>query len=290
MFRRDQSYFGTLCALDSRPTQLNKSHLQIFHLLANLIAFQLEAEDQGRKLDEELRATREMGRIRERFIGILGHDLRSPLNAILLGADALQRDPDLSPPNAQMAALMASSAQRMSHMIGETLDLTRGRLGGGIPVSPAPANMNEICRHVIGELRVQHSHRALELIAAHDARGEFDAPRAAQVVSNLVSNALRYGDADSPVGITVRNDDEYVTVAIHNAGPAIPAAVQEAIFDPFRRASQLDEKSGDDGLGLGLYIAREILSAHGGGISLESDKNGTTFTTRWPRSAALVKS
>lgn len=283
LFRRDCSYFGTLCALDPLAANLNESNLLIFNLLANLIAFQLEAEDRRQKLDEELRATREMGHIRERFIGILGHDLRSPLNTILLGAGELQRDPDLSPGNAQMARLMATSAQRMSHMIGETLDLTRSRLGSGIPISLAPADLNDICRHVIGELRVEHPHRVLELSPAFDARGEFDASRAAQVISNLVSNALRHGDASSPVGITLRNDDEHVTVATHNFGAAIPDEVRETIFDPFRRATQLDEPSGAEGLGLGLYIAREILSAHGGSISLESDANGTTFTTRWPR-------
>ncbi len=221
---------------------------------------------------------------KERFIGILGHDLRTPLNAITLSSHVLQRQ-GLPEPQATAAARIAESAERMSRMIDHVLDLTRSRLGGGIPVSPRRTDISAVSRAVIDELRAAHPGCELRWDADRAANpwGMWDPDRLAQVVSNLVDNAIIYGSAEGPVTVTLVDEDRAVRLEVHNTGRPIPSELMPVLFDPFRRGGPADAPRGE-GLGLGLFIAHQIVLAHGGSIDVRSSAHeGTCFTVRLPR-------
>lgn len=214
----------------------------------------------------------------ETFVGVLGHDLRTPLAAILAAAGLLRR---AAPDDAMRrnADRIESSAGRMGRMIEQILDLTRARLGGGIPVSPSEMDLASLVAHLVAE-QGGDSQRTLQFETTGDTRGWWDADRLAQVVSNLVANALAHGDRAGVVRIDLDGSSEdRVRLAVWNPG-AIPPGTQETLFDPFRRGKTNDAK----GLGLGLYIVQQIVQAHRGSVILHSsDANGTTFTVTLPR-------
>ena len=217
---------------------------------------------------------------REQFIGILGHDLRNPLGAILMAVEILG---DLPEPYAATVARVARSGRRIEAMIRDLLDFARGRLASGIPVAPQPCDLRTVCSAVVEEVRQVHPDRAIRFEAAGDLRGEWDADRVEQVVSNLVANAVTHGTG--PVRVTARDDGDEVVTTVHNDGHPIPAVVLPILFEPFTRPAPETDGAGSKGLGLGLYIASEIVHAHGATISVTSTASqGTTFTIRWPRS------
>jgi signal transduction histidine kinase len=217
---------------------------------------------------------------REQFIGILGHDLRNPLNAILMGVELLG---DLPESHASVVARVARSAHRIEAMIRDLLDFARGRLAGGIPVEPRPCDLQALCEEVVEEMQQAHPDRAIRFEAAGDLRGEWDPDRVEQVVSNLIGNAVTHGTG--PVRVTGRDEGDEVVTTVHNQGPAIPTAALPILFEPFTRPVQERPGARSKGLGLGLYIASEIVQAHGATISVASKEGqGTTFTIRWPRS------
>lgn len=218
---------------------------------------------------------------RERFIAILGHDLRNPLNAITLGVELLC---DLPEPHSNVVATIARSAQRMVTMIRDVLDFARGRLGDGIQVVPSQVDLHRLCKEIVAEMTQAYPARTFSFEAAGDLRGEWDPDRVEQVLSNLVGNAVTHGEG--AVRVTASDAGDDVLMTVHNQGAAIPVAVLPTLFDPFSRAAQgVSGKHGAaDGLGLGLYIANEIVHAHGGTISVSSVQGeGTTFAIRWPR-------
>jgi PAS domain S-box-containing protein len=217
---------------------------------------------------------------REQFIGILGHDLRNPLTAIQMAVEVLG---DLPEPYAPIVARAARSAHRIAAMIRDLLDFARGQLAGGIPVAPRPCDLQVMCDAVVEEMQQAHPGRAIHFGGAGDLRGEWDPDRVEQVVSNLVGNAITHGIG--PVRVTGRDDGDEVVTTVHNEGPAIPAAAIPMLFEPFTRTAEEDDGTTSQGLGLGLYIASEIVRAHGAAISVASKEGeGTTFTIRWPRS------
>ena len=220
---------------------------------------------------------------RERFIGILGHDLRNPLNAIMMGVEMLG---DLPEPHKTVVATVARSAHRMEAMIRDVLDFARGRLGDGIPVATSQVDLHRVCTEIVAEMTLAYPARAFSFEAAGDLRGQWDPDRVEQVLSNLVGNAVTHGQGAIRVTGSDAGDDVLMTV--HNHGATIPAALISTLFDPFTRAAQdvSGKHAAADGLGLGLYIASEIVHAHGGTISVTSvHGDGTTFAIRWPRSA-----
>ncbi|HEU4726641.1 MAG TPA: ATP-binding protein [Kofleriaceae bacterium] len=218
---------------------------------------------------------------REQFIGILGHDLRNPLAAILMAVELLGEMPEPSPaPIAQIAR----SAHRIEAMIRDLLDFARGRLAGGIPIAPKPCDLQTVCSGVVEEMQQAHPARAIRLDASGDLRGEWDLDRVEQVVSNLVANAVSHGTG--AVRVTACDGGDEVVMTVHNDGRPIPAAVLPILFEPFTRSAAETGGAPRKGLGLGLYIASEIVHAHGATISVTSTASqGTTFTIRWPRSA-----
>jgi sigma-B regulation protein RsbU (phosphoserine phosphatase) len=171
----------------------------------------------------------------------------------------------------------------MSRMITDLLDFTRARLGGGVPLQRRPAELVELVRATLEEFEVTHPGRVVLSHAGGPYTGEWDPDRLAQVVSNLVGNALQHGAADTPVQVVLREEGAELVLSVTNQGPPIPEALLPHVFDPFRRATS----SPRQGLGLGLYIVQQLVLAHGGSITVSSDAaSGTTFTVRLPRGPA----
>jgi signal transduction histidine kinase len=229
---------------------------------------------------------REQGaRFAEQFVGILGHDLRNPLSAIQMATLLLGRSA-LSDPQSRSVRRIQGSADRMRRMVTQLLDLTRSRLGGGIPVSRRLTDLCEVVRQAVDELALGHPDRILVCRAEGRLLGAFDPDRLAQVVSNLVGNALQHGRRDEPVDVVVTAEAEAAVVVVHNTGPAIPPEHLPTLFEPYRRGERSREPS-PGGLGLGLFISEQIVLAHGGTIAVRSTpEEGTTFTVRLPRRAA----
>jgi PAS domain S-box-containing protein len=233
--------------------------------------------------EEQLRRTAEF---RERFLGIVSHDLRNPLNAIHLSASLLLRE-ELPARATQSAQRIARSAERMRRMIGELLDFARGRLGGGIPITRRPGDLRPICRGALEELELAYPTRCVELRAEGHFEGEWDADRLSQLIGNLVKNALDYSPPHTPVRVELHEEGERVRMEVSNQGEPIAPEVQANLFSPFRRAAQDEEGTPLSGLGLGLFIVQQIALAHGGDVQVRSTREeGTTFTVRLPRHPA----
>jgi signal transduction histidine kinase len=222
-------------------------------------------------------------RVMETFVGILGHDLRNPLAAITSAtALALRRGPP--PPLSRDLERIARSAGRMARMIDQLLDVTRLRLGKGLAVQRCAGDLAEVARHCVAELQEAHPGRTIAVEVAGAVGGSWDADRLGQVVSNLVGNALQHAPPGAPVRVLVDGRDAHVVeLRVHNPGPRIPPERVEALFDAFSAGDR------SQGLGLGLYITREIARAHGGDVRVESsDAGGTTFVVTLPRQPAAL--
>ncbi len=220
-------------------------------------------------------------RFRELFIGMLGHDLRNPLNAVLVGTQLLL--PQATDSQQRVLLRIDNSAKRMERMISQVLDFTRARSGGGIPLTREPTDLRLVCEHAIEELATAHPESSIELTATGNAQGSWDPDRLAQVFSNLVGNALTYGRGDRPVRVRLDGTDVEVRFTVHNEGTVIPPDLLPNLFDPFRRSDHARTKS-TQGLGLGLFISRQIVMAHGGAITVQSNEHsGTLFTVVLPK-------
>ena len=217
----------------------------------------------------------------QQLIGIVSHDLRSPLTVISLGTSLLLHQRVLDEPSARIVTRIQSSAASATRMIRDLLDFTKARLGGGIPIDPLRMNLAEVASRALNELRAAYPGREIRLEHQAEVEGEWDSDRIAQVVSNLVSNALKYSPETSPVQITCRAEAGWATLSVKNQGAAIPPEKLEQIFEPLQRATV---GGTDRSVGLGLYIVRKIADAHGGSIEVESTEAGTTFTLRLPLS------
>ena len=223
----------------------------------------------------------------QQLIGIVSHDLRNPLSAILLGTTALARRPGLDDPSLKALLRIRSSAERATRMIRDLLDFTQARLGGGIPIQRRGVDLHLITRAVLDEVEATHPGREVVPRLTGDAGGDWDADRIAQVVQNLLTNALRYSPVDTPVGVEVWGEEGWVGLSIHNRGPPIAPERFARLFEPLQRATADVDRSGRS-VGLGLYIVEQIVRAHGGGVAVRSEAaEGTTFTVRLPRRALV---
>jgi len=220
------------------------------------------------------------------FLGIVGHDLRSPLSSINLGATYLMRSEEADSKLIQLGSRMFASALRMQEMIDNLLDFVRSRSGLGIPIQPGDVDLAAISEHIAEEFRVSNPGTVIRSEVIGDVRGKWDGARIGQVYQNLIGNAIQHG-ASTPVSVSTQAYDGEVVLSVHNDGPPIPAAVQKDIFDPMRRGSNEPAHSSHyRNLGLGLYIVREIVKAHEGSIEVSSaQETGTTFTVRLPKHA-----
>jgi signal transduction histidine kinase len=227
-----------------------------------------------------------LDRSRELFMGVLGHDLRTPLHVILQSAESLNRPTRRSP--AELIGFILESARHMQRMIEDLLDVSRTRLGGSLPLEPASTDLAAICNQTLRELRALHPKTSLLTTLGGDLSGVWDAARLEQLLTNLVRNAIQHGDATKPVTISAKGEDERIILKVHNEGDPIPAAARARLFEPLFRGDAA-KGAGKQGrsMGLGLYIAGTIAEAHGGSIEVESSrKSGTCFTVSLPRRAA----
>jgi signal transduction histidine kinase len=232
------------------------------------------------------RAERERERVRELFVGMLSHDLRGPLSAIMIGSALLLKRPaDFSDSTARVLSRIAHCAERMRRMISDLLDFTRTRFGNRIPIQRRDADLAQICRDAVGELAIAHVGRSVEVATDGDLRGSWDPDRLAEVVQNLVGNALEHSEESSAVTVRVSGDGELVRLEVHNSGEPIATDLLPEIFEPFRQGAVANPAG--DNLGLGLYIAREIVCGHGGSVAVRSNpEEGTRFTVELPRGVA----
>ena len=220
---------------------------------------------------------------RNLLLGMLGHDMRSPLQTIQMTASyltTLNADKKVS----EAAARLIRSGARMKALLDDLLDFNRASLGVGIPVTPSNVNLPSLFADEVDRLRVANPGRKIELTVVGESRGEWDGPRLQQVLANLVSNALKYGSFDSPIRVALTGNDTEVAFDVSNSGTAIEPSTLALIFEPLKRGVQdRNRYESDDSLGLGLYISREIAKSHGGNISARSDQTETVFTVRLPR-------
>ena len=236
---------------------------------------------QQKDVEAELRR---LGALRERLIGVVGHDLRNPLSAIDASALLLQRQGGLDAHAQRSVERIRSSAGRMARMLGDILDFARSSNGGVLPVHRERVDLHALCRAVLDEFQVAQAQRHFELSTHGEGWGEWDADRLTQVVSNLVGNALQHGREDSPVRVEVRQEGQQVRLSVHNEGEPITASLRETLFQPFRHGAS--GKAAQRSVGLGLYIVRQVALAHGGEVAVHSaPETGTTFTVTLPRSA-----
>jgi len=221
---------------------------------------------------------REQERTRQLFLATLGHDLRNPLNTIVVSLAHLQnRIPDSL---RDVPRRMSASANRMARMIDQLLDFTRARMGGGIPLVRKSGDLREICKTVIDEFQMQYPNR-IRMTSNGDFHGQWDSDRIAQVLGNLLVNALDHGSSEVPVDIQLSHEDGTARIEVRNQGPTIPEDARREVFEPFRQA-KYQTKRGTRGLGLGLFITREIVQSHGGTIELVSEGGHTAVTVRLP--------
>jgi signal transduction histidine kinase len=223
------------------------------------------------------------------FLAILGHDLRNPLGTVVTGSSFLMQAVDIPPKYVLVATRMFNSAKRMSKLINDLIDFTRTHLGPGIPIRVKQGSIVAVCEEVVNELRTFHPEQQIDLQVPPQLDAIFDEARVAQVLSNLAGNAIQYGSADVPVTVRVTGSECDVVIVVNNRGPVIAPDKLASIFDPMVRiAANISNAAGDyterTSLGIGLYISREIVHAHGGRIALASTASeGTTFTVTMPR-------
>ncbi|NPD23788.1 response regulator [Corallococcus exiguus] len=237
-----------------------------------------------RRVEEELQRATEL---EQQLVGIVGHDIRTPLAAILTTANAQLSREVL--PDAQRKAFerVARGGERIQGIVDQLLDFTRARVGGGIPVVPGAGDLNELCRKVVDELRAAKPERSILCDFARDSLpGVWDLDRLAQVVANLLDNALKYSPRDTPVRLrTYEQGADAVHLEVQNAGAPIPEHLLPTLFQPFRRGDGAGQR---ESLGLGLYIARSIVETHGGTLRVESTPDvGTIFSLCLPRQALV---
>lgn len=220
--------------------------------------------------------TEETLRINELFVGVLAHDLRSPLSAVITGAGLLTQTSD--PSTVKIAERIRSSGLRMASLIDQLADLTRIRLGNGLPLTKGDCELRAILDRTVQELAVVHPDRAFRIEPGEPIRGHWDKERLEQVVSNLLGNAVRHGEPSAPIRAHARVEGGQAQLWVTNAG-TIPSESLATLFEPFKQGKAGERR---EGLGLGLYIVEQIVRAHGGDVEVTSENGETTFFVRLP--------
>ncbi|HDS1221188.1 GAF domain-containing sensor histidine kinase [Stenotrophomonas sp. TWI143] len=278
--RPDGRFFGTLCAIDSSPGNFDEAHVRrSMELLAELVGNYLDKEDRLQEAETALSDAQRDSDLRDQFIAVLGHDLRSPLQAISVAADALE-DEATSARQQQMLAHIASGVNRMDGLINDVLDFARGRLGGGIPISLRESDtLQADLERVAAEVAIATGREDIDVQMRIEGSVVCDPGRLSQLLANLLTNAVQHGERSLPVTLRVHAASNRLTLDVHNAGCIAPDRLS-TIFNPFsREKGELPRP----GLGLGIYIASEIAKSHGGILDVVSSESaGTVFTFRMP--------
>ncbi|MES2906589.1 MAG: GAF domain-containing sensor histidine kinase [Pseudomonadota bacterium] len=276
-------FFGTLCAIDPAPAKLDTPEVaSMFKLFAELIAFHIEAHEKLSVSETSLSEERELSELREQFIAVMSHDLRNPLAALSSGVNMLNRMPH-EPRASQIISMMAESVGRMSSLINNVMDYAKSKLGGGLSiVRDRGQSLQPVLEHVIAEFRASHPDRVVKADIRIDGSIDCDGQRIAQMFSNLLGNAMNYGNANMPVHVRAANDRDRFELSVANAGAPIAPEVMERLFLPYVRG---DVQPTQKGLGLGLYIASQIAGAHGGTLDVVSNDNETKFTFKMAKNS-----
>jgi signal transduction histidine kinase len=246
-----------------------------FALGSAAFAFQRRREEERRRQAEERAALVD---VTDEFIGVLGHDLRNPIGAILMAARLLMvRKHEAK--DAMLVQRIISSTERVLRMIDSLLDLARSRLGPGIPVAPTPSDLRDVVSNVVDEIRTRYPNRRVAWDWRGAGIGRWDYDRMAQVVSNLIGNAIEHGDPTRPVTVHLDGVGRAIELTVHNFGDAIRPDALPTLFGSYKRPAS---SSQHHGLGLGLFIADQIVRAHGGTLTVTSTATeGTAFKARF---------
>lgn len=227
--------------------------------------------------------------VRDTFLAILGHDLRSPLATMTMAGDYLTQPSTGTDATLQIGMRIKRSAATMTAMVNDLLEYARTQLSSQIPVTKSEVDVKDICQSALDDARAAHPDCAFELVASGDWVGRFDRTRLHQVFSNLLNNAAQYRGKEHPVTVYLHGQTDAMLIEVRNFGPVIPPRSLKAVFDPLIQLEVDDTQPGrpSTSMGLGLFIAREIAEAHGGGITVKSDAtSGTIFSVRLPRQDA----
>jgi signal transduction histidine kinase len=218
-----------------------------------------------------------------RVLGIVGHDLRNPLNVVALSAAQLAKSSDGGARRPSQVSRILAATHRMEGMIRDLLDYSRLELRLALPLDLRPASIHESCTRIIEEFRAVNPSREIHYEPGEGPEVRWDPDRIEQVLANLVGNAMKYGQEGTPVRLSWRRDGETMVIEVSNQGDPIPADVRPHLFEAFRRGNAPDGQTSKSGMGLGLYIVRQIVEQHGGGIEVRSSHSeGTTFIVKLP--------
>ncbi len=280
--RSDGSFFGTLCAIDTEPRDVKHPRaVAMLEMLADIIGQSLETEEQLEAHKLLVERERELARIQDEFVAVLGHDLRNPVAALYSGFRLVDKEP-LTGRAKEILPMMRSSLHRMNELIDNIMLHAKARLGGGIRISATQdAPLTDAITQIVEEIRAAAPERTILLDLSLDQPVHCDAPRIAQAISNLLSNADRYGNPGTPIKVRGMIEGGSVVISVANQGAAVTDELRQILFQPFQRGAH----AAGAGLGLGLYIANTIATAHNGRIDVTCDSGTTAFTFKVPRMA-----
>lgn len=285
--RANGDFFGTLCAIDPAPAELDIPVVtETLTLFAQLIAANLDMQASVDESQQALTTEKETGHLREQLIAVLGHDLRTPLSAIRMGAEMLESKL-MDRPERRLATAIQSSAKRMGSLIENILDFARGRLGSGIPVeAQIVETLQSDLQRVIAEIVAAHPLASIEQSISVPALNRCDPLRLCQLLSNLLANAVSHGKRSGVIRVNVGVEACQLVISVWNQGVPIEPELMTKLFQPYTRSEQGQR----EGLGLGLYIAAEIVRGHNGTIAVtSSEADGTCFTARLPMLAVSAQ-
>lgn len=278
--RSDGSFFGTLCAIDSEPRDVrNPRAIAMLEMFAETIGRGLEAEERLEAHEHHAAHERALARIQEEFVAVLGHDLRNPVAALGAGIRQLEAEPQTER-SGKLLSLMRASVHRMNDLIENMMLHAKARLGGGVRVSVTQdAPLEHAIAQVVDEVRSANPGLDVRLDFAFPGPVRCDAPRVAQAISNLVSNAVRHGTPGRAIEVRGAIEGDELLLSVTNSGPPVPQEMRDKLFLPFQRGTD----AAGEGLGLGLYIASSIAAAHGGRIDVGCADGLTTFALHLPQ-------
>jgi len=276
----DGEIWGTLCAIDPRPRDLGSPEiLGSFQLLGELIASQLELNRRFEQSQADLMDERRTAELREQFIGVLGHDLRNPLASVDAGMRVLLKNLDTGKAP-EIISMVQKSVMRMAGLVDNIMDFARGRLGGGLTVKrDAKQPLAPVLEQVIDELEMAWPAITIERDIGFDEPVNCDRGKIGQLFSNLLGNAITYGDSEQPIRVTAKTTagGSFELSVTNHGAPILPEAMPK-LFKPYSRG----DHPGQQGLGLGLFIASEIARAHQGTLTADSTAEATTFVFTLP--------
>ena len=284
LLSKDGGKLPVIMSAENSGTGSTRATTLVFLLADARRKFERDLATARAEAEAQLSITRREGELREQFVAILGHDLRNPLASISSAVRMLSQEP-LSDRGSEIIKLTQGSVQRMSRLIDNVLDFARNRLGGGIELNLSDgATLEAEIRQVVDELLSAQPDREILIDISKMATVKCDVPRVWQLLSNLLGNALIYGDPKQAihVGLGTSPDGE-VELSVRNGGEPIPPSAMGRLFDPFVRSTNHSDRMG---LGLGLYIASEIAKAHGGTLNVHSNEEWTKFILRIPQERA----